>query len=407
MEPIAAARIASFMPAHAESRSPADRRRWLGIGTALAAAMGLALSTVAWQRGEEPPLPRAGSELDPRKLQQLPARPEDVAAKPKAATSLLPRDAAQLANAAVPFAGTPLIAARPFAFRGSDADRARAVDCLATAVLYEAGDDRRGEAAVAQVVLNRVRHPAFPATVCGVVYQGSERTTGCQFTFTCDGSLARRQAEPAWDRARAVAREALAGKVDPSVGLATHYHTDWVYPYWSPSLRKLARVGSHLFFAWPGGWGEPRAFLRTYRGGEPAARTAEAVQEPSTPAFASAAAPTGAAGSQQVRSANGRPVPLYGTRVAVADFAARRFALAAGAGATAAQLVNAALALCQDPDFCRVEAWGQVEAVPSALPAPAAAEKDAIFLFERDSGGPATIRFDCRRFPNRNTALCF
>src|SRR3546814_109789 len=123
-------------------------------------------------------------------------------------------------------------AARPFIFSGSPVDLARATDCLAAAQLYEAGDDAVGERAVAQVVLNRVRHPAFPKTVCGVVFQGQERATGCQFTFTCDGALARAPTQAAWERARDIARSALAGKVYRPVGYATHYHTDWVGPYW-------------------------------------------------------------------------------------------------------------------------------------------------------------------------------
>ena len=79
---------------------------------------------------------------------------------------------------------------------------AQALECLASAVYYEAGNqDDDGERAVAQVVLNRVRHPAFPASVCGVVYEGSTRPTGCQFTFTCDGSLYRQPDADGWRRA--------------------------------------------------------------------------------------------------------------------------------------------------------------------------------------------------------------
>src|SRR3546814_6482927 len=90
-------------------------------------------------------------------------------------------------NAATPFSALPNPAARPFRLAGGAANLARATDCLAAAAWYEAGDDPSGERAVVQVVLNRLRHPAFPNTVCGVVFQGSERVSGCQFTFTCDG----------------------------------------------------------------------------------------------------------------------------------------------------------------------------------------------------------------------------
>jgi spore germination cell wall hydrolase CwlJ-like protein len=142
-----------------------------------------------------------------------------------------------------------------------------AVACLAAAVYYEAaGEPEKGQEAVAQVVLNRVRHPAFPQTVCGVVYQGSDRASGCQFTFACDGSLARQPSPGAWERARRIAERALAGRVEASVGMATHYHANWVVPYWAPNLDKIAVVGSHIFYRWRGFWGQRKAFNRRYAG---------------------------------------------------------------------------------------------------------------------------------------------
>ncbi|MEW9855444.1 cell wall hydrolase [Novosphingobium sp. M1R2S20] len=176
---------------------------------------------------------------------------------------------AQAFNAAVPFSSEPNPPAKPFKFPGSAGDRSRALHCLAAAVLYEAGDDPIGQKAVAQVVLNRVRHPAFPKSVCGVVFQGSERKTGCQFTFTCDGALKRSYAEPFWHRARIVADAALSGSVYKPVGQATHYHTDWVVPYWSSSLDKVVAVDTHLFFRWTGWWGTPPAFRYAATGVEP------------------------------------------------------------------------------------------------------------------------------------------
>ena len=155
---------------------------------------------------------------------------------------------ARASNAAVPIdAGRRLRAAR-YRFRGGPAAREQAADCLATAALYEAGDDRRGQRAVIQVILNRVRAPGFARTICGVVYQGSKRTTGCQFSFTCDGSFRRRPVHLGWAAARRSARRALAGEVFADVGRATHYHTDWMVPYWRDSLVKIARVGTHLFY---------------------------------------------------------------------------------------------------------------------------------------------------------------
>jgi hypothetical protein len=172
-------------------------------------------------------------------------------------------------NAQVPFSTRPNPAARAFRFAGGEEDRLRALDCLSAAVLYEAGDDPEGQKAVAQVVLNRVRHPAFPHTVCGVVFQGSERRTGCQFTFTCDGALVRSYSQAIWDRARRIADAALAGSVYKPVGQATHYHTDWVVPYWSSSLDKIVAVHTHLFFRWSGWWGTPPAFRFQATGSEP------------------------------------------------------------------------------------------------------------------------------------------
>ncbi len=155
---------------------------------------------------------------------------------------------ARASNAAVPIdPGRRLRAAR-YRFRGGPAEREQAIECLATAALYEAGDDRRGQRAVIQVILNRVRAPGFPKTICGVVYQGSARITGCQFSFTCDGSLRRRPVHVGWGGARRIARQALAGDVFGAVGRSTHYHTDWMVPYWRDSLVKVARVGTHLFY---------------------------------------------------------------------------------------------------------------------------------------------------------------
>jgi len=195
------------------------------------------------------------------------AATELPAVEPVKLQDLAPQDA-QAFNAAIPFVTGPNPAARPFTFSGSADDLARATDCLAAAGYYEAGDDSEGQRAVDQVILNRLRHPAFPKTVCGVVFQGSERSTGCQFTFTCDGALARTPSEAAWRRARETAAAALSGAVYKPVGYATHYHTDWVVPYWSASLDKIAELHTHLFFRWTGWWGTPPAFNRTPQIGE-------------------------------------------------------------------------------------------------------------------------------------------
>ena len=155
---------------------------------------------------------------------------------------------ARASNRAVPVEPRFRVPAARYRFDGGPAARLQATECLATAALYEAGDDARGQKAVIQVILNRVRARGFPRTICGVVYQGYTRTIGCQFSFTCDGSFVRRPVHDGWAAARQAARRALAGRVFADVGRATHYHADWMVPYWRDSLVKVAQVGSHLFY---------------------------------------------------------------------------------------------------------------------------------------------------------------
>jgi spore germination cell wall hydrolase CwlJ-like protein len=221
------------------------------------------------------------------------ARAEQTAPAPP---PLLVRDlapgAALQVNSEIPVASGPNPAAAPFSVaKLNSATRAQALECLSQAVYYEAGsqgDD--GERAVAQVVLNRVRHPAFPSSVCGVVYQGSTRATGCQFTFTCDGSLERRPDSEGWARAKRIAEAALKGAVFAPVGLATHYHADYVVPYWASTMAKNAVVGAHLFYRWAGGWGQASAFTQNYAGREPnagalkSAALSALASRPATPA---------------------------------------------------------------------------------------------------------------------------
>ena len=197
--------------------------------------------------------------------------PEQAAAL-VAATSTSPReiravgDEAKLINASLPFSTAPVQAALPFQIRGDQLDHRRALLCLTQAVYYEAGfEPLEGRRAVAQVVLNRLRHPAFPKSVCGVVYQGS-RSPVCQFSFVCDGSLYRAPAPLAWRESMAVADAALRGYVETAVGSATHYHADYVAPRWAPMLTKLTQLGAHIFYRWPGILGQRAAFVGRYIG---------------------------------------------------------------------------------------------------------------------------------------------
>ncbi|MFN6935470.1 MAG: cell wall hydrolase [Tsuneonella sp.] len=162
--------------------------------------------------------------------------------------------------------------ARALIATGSGIDKARALQCMTLALYYEAANEpTEGQRAVAQVILNRVAHPSYPNSVCGVVFQGSERKTGCQFSFTCDGSLNRKPAKATWDRARAVAAASLAGYVHRSIGLATHYHATYVLPYWASSLTNVGTIGLHTFYKWRGVAGRSDAFAARYAGREPIA----------------------------------------------------------------------------------------------------------------------------------------
>jgi len=148
----------------------------------------------------------------------------------------------------------PSVAARPYPLQQSDALRgARDLDCLTRAVYYEArGETPSGQAAVAQVVLNRVRHPAFPKTVCGVVFQRTQAGQSCQFSFACDGSQNTRRDPIAWRRAERVAARALDGAVMTSIGNATHFHTTHVAPEWGGRLLQVAQIGLHVFYRFSG-----------------------------------------------------------------------------------------------------------------------------------------------------------
>jgi hypothetical protein len=174
--------------------------------------------------------------------------------------------------------------ASPFRQRErNDASAQRALDCLTAAVYHEArSQDLRGQRAVAQVVLNRVRHYSYPSSICGVVFQGPMRAGGgCQFTFTCDGSLKRRRDPAAWARAEEVASAALTGFVEESVGWATHYHTDYVRPGWGARLVRVNMLGAHIFYRMPGAAGEENAFVRRSASLEPDMRLLPRTRETS------------------------------------------------------------------------------------------------------------------------------
>jgi hypothetical protein len=249
---------------------------------------------------------------------------------------------------------------------------------------------------VIQVVLNRVRHPAFAKTICGVVFEGSERRTGCQFSFTCDGSLARRYSDSAWEVARLRAGQMLAGQVYAPVGNATHYHTDWVFPYWSPKLVKLARVETHLFFRWPGYWGTAKAMQARYHGGEPDPFASEDAANDS-PAAPNALPP---------------PVlppdtpPISGGAVTMRDPTGKANFVALDPGSNADSALAIARKLCREGETCRVLAWASRAQIPAAFPLARGDRATLLFSFTRDPSGAEYALYDCTRFTDLPREKC-
>ena len=134
------------------------------------------------------------------------------------------------------------------------------VKCLATAIYFEArGEPERGQIAVAQVVLNRLKNPAYPNTICGVVYQNKNQRNRCQFSFACDGIPDRITERGAWAASQSLATKILNDNRTmflSDVGAATHYHASYVRPRWARSMKKVDKIGRHIFYkTMDGGWG--------------------------------------------------------------------------------------------------------------------------------------------------------
>ncbi|MBB3032638.1 cell wall hydrolase [Alteriqipengyuania lutimaris] len=398
-----------------ESRWRAIRRSpWLRQNAPLVGVVTILLATfvaLAASGGPSaPPAVEQGTSIAVP-IQALPATGEDSDTQ----QSELPPGDAQARNAAVEVVEGGAGTAEPFVFAGTAADRARARDCLALAAMAEAGQGDADQRAVMQVILNRTRHPGFANTVCGVVYQGSQRRTGCQFTFTCDGSLSRSYSDTQWRAARQRAEEALGGRVEKAVGIATHYHANYVYPWWSDELDKIAVVGPHLFFRWRGFWGTNRAFSARYGGGEPDPMALRMVaqevdrEEPSLPSLV--------ADDAAVRSITAETV---GTRTP--DTASEKqaspsippagpgpgahFVLVSAADDPAAVL-DRARTLCPGSRFCQVYGWSEASAIPAQLPLPDAARRQLRFSYLAPRNGNAeAVFFDCRLFGQPATGRC-
>ena len=143
-------------------------------------------------------------------------------------------------------------------FRAAEIQRAETIDselmCMAQAVYYEsAREPLEGQLAVAEVIANRMADHRYPDTACGVVFQGATRTTGCQFTFTCDGAMRVKPKGENWERAKRIAAHVLMNLNEERTGGATHYHATYVDPIWNSGLIQTNQVGLHIFYRFPRG----------------------------------------------------------------------------------------------------------------------------------------------------------
>ncbi len=297
-------------------------------------------------------------------------------------------------------------------FLGPSGDRDRAIDCLAVAAWYEAGNDFDGQRSVMQVVLNRVAHPSFPKSVCGVVFEGSHRATGCQFTFTCDGSMARRRPSPiAMARARAIAALALKRTIYPEVSQATHYHADYVLPWWSSKLVRLGKVGPHIFYRWPGMRGALSGRPSSASEAELAQLTYQAMSRPDSLSATSVAESTQLIATTMSTSTVplAQPEPTAGniTSVAPAMKTDGAIFLAVDRASPSGRWAVSALRKCTGQAGCRVLAYETQEKLAHNSNISARAREKPIFLFVRDAtSGVQLALWDCEKVERPASSQC-
>lgn len=327
----------------------------------------------------------------------------------------IPAETALEINAARPFDDSRVDPARPFKAPPDPIAQERAISCLAAAAWYEAGDDAEGERSVVQTVLNRVRHPAFPSTICGVVFQGQERQTGCQFTFTCDGALQRIPSDAAWQRAVSISRAMLSGEVFAPIGYSTHYHTDWVVPYWGPSLAKVAKVRTHIFYRWPGFWGTRTAFKQTVEIAEPIIPALAQLSEAHLPlADASLMAVDATALLSEAPAIVEKPVlqlpgisqrSMHGSTVRLAPQPDTYF-LKLEDRAFAGNYAISALAVCKNKTTCQVYGWADPASIADQLPLTEAQRAKLLFYYVRSADGGDRALWNCDQIPRKNRDQC-
>ncbi|MFT3966549.1 MAG: cell wall hydrolase [Sphingobium sp.] len=397
------------------------RRIWPAI---ILGAGGVVIALALWLVSEAPPEPHKPSySADAiRKLADKVSGKGEAMPDPDVIPEIrptdyygLPEDVARRVNALIPFSRAPNPSARPFLLNATPQEFEKARTCLAIAGYYEAGDDPAGQAAVAQVVLNRLRHPAFPKTVCGVVFQGSERQTGCQFSFTCDGSMQRRvPSAPALARARATANWALTSGIFSLVGQATHYHTDYVLPKWSGEMDKIVAFHGHLFFRWRGRWGQPAAFAGQYAGPEvldprllsyvdQASMAASVPQEGEAIAGLAPPAPGQASVRQMVDVAGKGRVEASGS-VIRGDDARHVYYVYFGGEDYPGTYAVTAWKVCAGKSPCTVYGWRSLADIPAVVVGAAPANHS--FMFSKNEHGAQQSLWNCNQIQRDNPAQC-
>lgn len=305
------------------------------------------------------------------------------------------------ANTVATFGMAGLSKAEPFHYQGTPVSRARAAECLAAAAWYEVGNDPVGQRAVIQTVVNRVNHPSFPNSICGVIFQGSELPTGCQFTFTCDGSLNRRHpSAAAWRHALELSEAALDGFVEQRVGTATHYHASYVAPWWSRKLERLSSVGPHIFYRWAGAKGAYRQQKHLGTEQDYSALVLKSGER------SKGLEPAGTQSSDRLVNSIDTAIP-EAVPATAAMSPGRAIYLVLNENEASGRWALAAMKSCKGHHDCQVFGYGNGEDIRRNQ-ARGTQERDRpIFLFVRDATSAMTVAlWDCQRIERPRKSEC-
>jgi spore germination cell wall hydrolase CwlJ-like protein len=239
--------------------------------------VGEAIGTIQpWPAEEELQIVAPAADPDFKRTALAPSMPDEAGREGAALSSAVPSSGQTIApKGEVTGAGKrPKTPAERLGLNAKE--RAKAEKCLTEAIYFESrGEVKRGQIAVAQVVMNRVFSGFYPDNVCGVVYQNAHRKFACQFTFACDNVKDVVNEPDMWEQAKEISRDMLDGKLWlPEIGHSTHYHAYWVHPSWVNEMRKLHKIGVHSFYR-PRAWGDGSDVPPLNQSQTPAAAEAE------------------------------------------------------------------------------------------------------------------------------------